>query len=156
MNTIPIYILGIALGFALGLIVMMLRGKNQASTEVLPDQFETLEVIPPAEEHPDEMVHAEAILTEGEIATIPADHWLEEMEYAMDHKSHPKTKSAEALDNEGIEEIEEIPDFDTPEAVWLNGLRKTHETVSKSSNSSHETLPIVFDSSDPKSPQDLV
>ena len=151
MNTIPFYVLGIALGFVLGIIFMMVRGRSPTMTAEMPDESQPLP-LETLEAAPEEAFqsHMETSPPGTSVETMTAENWLEELEFNMVSKPPQKKKDAEAP-SESSEETEEIPSFDSTE-VWLSGLRKIHDTVSKSNNSSHQTLPIVFDSTDRENP----
>lgn len=159
MNTVPFYLLGIALGFVSGVFVMLSREKDRSGDLASPDKSSQA-LQPETEDTQPEASCIEATIEEGLLSTeelstnIPADEWLEEIHsdqllkpqhiVAVASESDDLAINPDILPTKGSLEL--YPENDS----WVDELKKSHEELSQSSNRKSSTLPLVFDSQDPQ------
>ncbi len=158
MNTVPFYILGIALGFASGILVMLSRERAR-SGDLASDYKSSQALQPRTEDSQPETLFIEApleeymLLTEELSTDIPADEWLEEI-----HSEELLKPRHILTDTSASDDLAVNPDI-LPEGAlahysendsWVDELKKSHEELSQASNREPSTLPLVFDSFDPQ------
>ena len=158
MNTVPFYLLGIALGFASGAFVMLSREKDRSGDLITPDKSSQVLQSETEDTQPEisclEATIGEGLLSTEELSTdIPADEWLEEIH--SEQLLKPQHIVGVASESDDLAIKPDIPPEGSLELYsendsWVDELKKSHEELSQASNRESSTLPLVFDSLDPK------
>lgn len=156
MNAIYFYVLGIALGFASGMLVMIVRGRpaiDKAVTSSPTIEPEPIHRPPASLTNKAEDTHkGKLALSETTESTIPADLWLQDLEFNLDQEIERSEKFNVPKQDESDQEVMHRPDAPpssySEDANWMDTLKKTHEVINNSNQNSLSSLPLIFDSSE--------